>query len=119
MITYRFSAEGGELFQRVCVDENFDEQESRRFMSQILEGVLFLHQHNVVHLDIKVTMYTCVYSFSSHIIFFFDTHNTDYHSHNFQHLLNLKVYVATKSSEQVSNLCEWDLEVMVKVLLPP
>ena len=49
------SAEGGELFQKVMMEEeNFDEQEVQRLMRQILEAVLFLHDRDIVHLDIKV-----------------------------------------------------------------
>ncbi|XP_030397485.1 serine/threonine-protein kinase 17A-like [Gopherus evgoodei] len=48
-------AAGGEIFQQ-CVaeqDEAFTEQDVIRLVRQILRGVAFLHQHNVVHLDLK------------------------------------------------------------------
>lgn len=49
------SAAGGEIFnQCVSEDEAFSEQEVKRLMRQILEGVAFLHQNSVVHLDLKV-----------------------------------------------------------------
>ncbi|XP_031729552.1 serine/threonine-protein kinase 17A isoform X2 [Anarrhichthys ocellatus] len=50
------SAAGGEIFNQ-CVsdeeDEAFSEEDVKRLMRQILEGVSFLHQNNVVHLDLK------------------------------------------------------------------
>ncbi|XP_074835060.1 serine/threonine-protein kinase 17A-like [Carettochelys insculpta] len=48
-------AAGGEIFQQ-CVaeeDEAFTEQDVIRLARQILRGVAYLHQHNVVHLDLK------------------------------------------------------------------
>ncbi|KAM7390841.1 hypothetical protein PAMA_008841 [Pampus argenteus] len=49
-------AAGGEIFNQ-CVsdreDEAFSEEDVKRLMRQILEGVAFLHQNNVVHLDLK------------------------------------------------------------------
>ncbi|XP_065278811.1 serine/threonine-protein kinase 17A-like [Emys orbicularis] len=48
-------AAGGEIFQQ-CVaeqDEAFTEQDVIRLVRQILRGVAYLHQHNVVHLDLK------------------------------------------------------------------
>lgn len=56
-----FSAAGGEIFNQ-CVsdreDEAFSEEDVKRLMRQILEGVSFLHQNDVVHLDLKVSRYT-------------------------------------------------------------
>lgn len=52
------SAAGGEIFNH-CVaerDEAFKEEDVKRLMRQILEGVAFLHKNNVVHLDLKVVM---------------------------------------------------------------
>uniref|UniRef100_A0A8C3HS56 Protein kinase domain-containing protein n=1 Tax=Chrysemys picta bellii TaxID=8478 RepID=A0A8C3HS56_CHRPI len=46
---------GGKIFQQ-CVaeqDEAFTEQDVIRLVRQILRGVAYLHQHNVVHLDLK------------------------------------------------------------------
>ncbi|KAM6088868.1 serine/threonine-protein kinase 17A [Chlamydotis macqueenii] len=48
-------AAGGEIFDQ-CVaerEEAFKEQDVKRLMKQILEGVSFLHRSNVVHLDLK------------------------------------------------------------------
>ncbi|KAL1006336.1 hypothetical protein UPYG_G00071010 [Umbra pygmaea] len=48
-------AAGGEIFNQ-CVadrDEAFTEGDVKRLMTQILEGVHFLHRNNVVHLDLK------------------------------------------------------------------
>lgn len=52
-----FSAAGGEIFNQ-CVaerDEAFKEEDVKRLMRHILEGVAFLHKCNVVHLDLKVS----------------------------------------------------------------
>ncbi|KAF3845994.1 hypothetical protein F7725_003072 [Dissostichus mawsoni] len=45
---------GGELFERI-VDDSFVHTElaSVRYMQQILEGIAFMHQQNIVHLDMK------------------------------------------------------------------
>ncbi|XP_066539223.1 serine/threonine-protein kinase 17A [Hoplias malabaricus] len=48
-------AAGGEIFNQ-CVaerDEAFKEDDVKRLLRQILEGVCFLHKNNVVHLDLK------------------------------------------------------------------
>ncbi|XP_030625690.1 serine/threonine-protein kinase 17A [Chanos chanos] len=48
-------AAGGEIFNQ-CVaerDEAFKEDDVKRLLRQILEGVAFLHRNNVVHLDLK------------------------------------------------------------------
>ncbi|XP_062848121.1 serine/threonine-protein kinase 17A [Trichomycterus rosablanca] len=48
-------AAGGEIFNQ-CVaerDEAFKEEDVKRLMRQILEGVAFLHNNSVVHLDLK------------------------------------------------------------------
>ncbi|XP_057680773.1 serine/threonine-protein kinase 17A [Corythoichthys intestinalis] len=49
-------AAGGEIFNQ-CVsdqeDEAFSEIDVKRLMRQILQGVSFLHQRSVVHLDLK------------------------------------------------------------------
>ncbi|KAL7874150.1 hypothetical protein SRHO_G00051200 [Serrasalmus rhombeus] len=48
-------AAGGEIFNQ-CVaerDEAFKEEDVKRLLRQILEGIAFLHKNNVVHLDLK------------------------------------------------------------------
>ena len=47
--------DGGELFERVA-DESFNLTESDccLFMRQICRGVQYLHDRNIVHLDLKV-----------------------------------------------------------------
>uniref|UniRef100_A0A3Q2G792 Myosin, light chain kinase 5 n=1 Tax=Cyprinodon variegatus TaxID=28743 RepID=A0A3Q2G792_CYPVA len=52
---------GGELFERI-VDDNFEHTEpaSVRYMQQILEGIAFMHQQNIVHLDLKPENIVCV-----------------------------------------------------------
>uniref|UniRef100_A0A3B5Q5P4 non-specific serine/threonine protein kinase n=1 Tax=Xiphophorus maculatus TaxID=8083 RepID=A0A3B5Q5P4_XIPMA len=49
-------AAGGEIFNQ-CVsdrdDEALSEEDVKRLMRQILEGVSFFHHNNVVHLDLK------------------------------------------------------------------
>jgi serine/threonine protein kinase len=51
-----FSIGGGELFDRVIEDEFvLTEKACVCFMKQILDGVLFMHEKQVIHLDLKVT----------------------------------------------------------------
>ncbi|XP_015684990.1 myosin light chain kinase 2, skeletal/cardiac muscle-like, partial [Protobothrops mucrosquamatus] len=47
--------EGGELFERI-IDEDYQltEVECMVFVRQICEGILFMHQMRVLHLDLKV-----------------------------------------------------------------
>ncbi|XP_030649923.1 myosin light chain kinase, smooth muscle [Chanos chanos] len=52
---------GGELFERI-VDDNFEHTEptSVGYMQQILEGIQYMHQKNIVHLDLKPENIVCV-----------------------------------------------------------
>lgn len=61
MLFLSFSAAGGEIFNQ-CVadnDEAFTEKDVIRLARQILMGVACLHQNNVVHLDLKVSVGHC------------------------------------------------------------
>ncbi|XP_040918082.1 myosin light chain kinase, smooth muscle isoform X1 [Toxotes jaculatrix] len=52
---------GGELFERI-VDDSFEHTESAsvRYMQQILQGINFMHQQNIIHLDLKPENIVCV-----------------------------------------------------------
>ncbi len=55
-LCFGFRIEGGELFERV-IDDDFilTERACAVFMRQICQGVEFMHQQSVIHLDLKVT----------------------------------------------------------------
>ncbi|XP_061193656.1 serine/threonine-protein kinase 17B-like [Saccostrea echinata] len=44
---------GGELFTECVIEESFSEADVVRFLAQILEGLDYLHERNIVHLDLK------------------------------------------------------------------
>eukprot|EP00118_Oscarella_pearsei_P003869 m.16065 g.16065 ORF g.16065 m.16065 type:complete len:601 (+) comp26726_c0_seq1:124-1926(+) len=44
---------GGELFEYLAEKDAFEESEAVEFMSQLLDGISFLHSRKVVHLDLK------------------------------------------------------------------
>ncbi|XP_041118018.1 myosin light chain kinase, smooth muscle-like isoform X1 [Polyodon spathula] len=52
---------GGELFERI-IDEDFEltEREVIKYMKQITDGVQFIHQQGIVHLDLKPENIMCV-----------------------------------------------------------
>ena len=53
--------DGGELFERVAADDfNLTESDCCLFMRQICRGVQYLHNHNIVHLDLKVSENSCI-----------------------------------------------------------
>ncbi|XP_060078677.1 serine/threonine-protein kinase 17A-like [Ylistrum balloti] len=44
---------GGELFTECVIEESFSEKDVVHMMVQILEGLVYLHEKNIVHLDLK------------------------------------------------------------------
>ena len=49
---YRVS--GGELFEYLAEKEKVSEDEAVAFLKQILDGIKYMHQKDMVHLDLKV-----------------------------------------------------------------
>lgn len=47
-------AAGGELFRYIESDERLGEATVVRIMSEVVEGLAFLHEHNIVNMDVKV-----------------------------------------------------------------
>lgn len=47
-------ATGGELQSVLDRDEIPEEKDVIRFLRQVLSGLLFLHQYDIAHLDLKV-----------------------------------------------------------------
>lgn len=48
------SIKGGELFEFIETEGHVDEDVTVRLLRQVLEGVEFLHSHNILHMDVKV-----------------------------------------------------------------
>ena len=71
------SIKGGELFEFIETEGRVDEDVSVRLLRQVLEGVQFLHSHNILHMDIKVCRvlyYWCCFAAVSTICYQFHTY---------------------------------------------
>ncbi|XP_071488548.1 protein Obscurin-like [Diadema antillarum] len=44
---------GGELFERIVTRDSFSESEAVAFLKQIMDGLIYMHDRNIVHLDLK------------------------------------------------------------------
>ena len=50
---FPYSVPGGELFERIVAEEYLMEDDAVDYVRQILEALRFIHERNVVHLDLK------------------------------------------------------------------
>lgn len=58
---YRFSLNGGELFDYCVTKDYVEETEAIFFMRQILSGLEYMHKRNICHLDLKVGLSSLLY----------------------------------------------------------
>ena len=49
------SVGGGELLRHVLLEEAFEEPLAARMVQQTLHALAYLHTHNIVHMDVKVS----------------------------------------------------------------
>ena len=54
LMSFCFSVPGGELFERIVVEEYLMEDDAVDYVKQLLEALQFMHEKNIVHLDLKV-----------------------------------------------------------------
>lgn len=54
-INFVFSLSGGELFEQISDDDRLTEADVIDYVRQVCDGLKYMHEKNIVHLDIKVT----------------------------------------------------------------
>ncbi|KAK7124108.1 hypothetical protein R3I93_022271 [Phoxinus phoxinus] len=117
-------AAGGEIFNQ-CVadrDEAFKEDDVKRLMRQILEGVAFLHRSSVVHLDLKPqNILLTSESPLGHIkVVDFGLSRLVSSSHEIREIMGTPEYVAPEvlNYEPISTATDmWSIGVLVYVML--
>lgn len=62
-----FSIWGGELFDRIVLEEHISEEDVVNYVKQLCEALLFLHQRRIVHLDVKPENILCLSPNSCHV----------------------------------------------------
>ncbi|KAI4904292.1 hypothetical protein NFI96_010883 [Prochilodus magdalenae] len=117
-------AAGGEIFNQ-CVaerDEGFKENDVKRLLRQILEGVSFLHKNNVVHLDLKPQniLLTCNNPFGDIKIVDFGLSRMMSNNQEIREIMGTPEYVAPEvlNYEPISTATDmWSIGVLAYVML--
>ena len=56
-IELNFSLSGGELFDRIAAEDyKMSEAEVINYMRQVCDGLRYMHENSIVHLDVKVSL---------------------------------------------------------------
>lgn len=55
-LVHSSSIRGGELFDFIAEKENLMENEAIEFLKQILKGAAFMHNKQIAHFDLKVSV---------------------------------------------------------------
>jgi serine/threonine protein kinase len=56
MFVFIFRISGGRLFDYLCFQSIILEQKIAKYIRQLLDGLNYLHQSKIVHLDIQVNL---------------------------------------------------------------
>ena len=58
-LDFNYSMSGGELFDRIAADDyKMSEAEVIKYISQVCDGIKYMHDNNYVHLDVKASLHS-------------------------------------------------------------
>ena len=61
-LSYRLK--GPELFDYLSEKDYLEEKEARMYIRQLLEAIAYCHERKIIHLDLKVSLQSCMQSCS-------------------------------------------------------